>query len=61
MTPPPAFALAVVVVRPELIRRAQDLLAAQRLTLVAITPDNRGRLPQAIVDMVSTAKSAPGQ
>ena len=46
------FALALVVVRPELIARAQLRLPASAGTVFTVTTDNRNDLPGLLLEML---------
>lgn len=47
-----SFALAVAVVRPELVSRAQRRLPGMDSEVLVTTPENRDRLPVALMEMV---------
>nr|HID13529.1 hypothetical protein [Anaerolineae bacterium] len=46
------FALALVVVRPELVVRAQLQLPVSTTTVLTVTPHNRDRLPAVLLEML---------
>ena len=46
------FALALVVVRPELVARAQLNLPVSATAVITVTPDNREGIPAIIVEML---------
>ncbi|HEY67746.1 MAG TPA: hypothetical protein G4N97_05685 [Thermoflexia bacterium] len=53
------FALAIVVVRPELIVRAQLKLPISATTVLAVTPDNRDSLPAILMEMLEKELRTP--
>jgi nucleoside-triphosphatase THEP1 len=53
------FALALVVVRPELLVRAQLRLPSSATTVLKVTPENRDNLPSMLLEMLARAINPP--
>jgi len=52
------FALALVVVRPELVARAQLKLPVSATTVITVTPDNRDDMPATLMEMLERELSS---
>lgn len=53
------FALALVVVRPELVVKAQLWLAVGAIAVLAVTPEDRGGFPSTLLNMLKREISPP--
>lgn len=55
------FALALVVIRPELVVKAQLRLPVSATTVLTVTPDDRDNLPATFLEMLETRLGSPSE